>query len=78
MKRHRCIVCNRPFPHGQGIVIEYGGKKLEFHSNKCASKFFRMLLERVPPDTLEGYIGRLIEELREKHRMEDRLKAKKI
>ncbi|MGC9012317.1 hypothetical protein [Thermogladius sp.] len=58
-------MCGRPFPEGQGIVVQYGDLRLEFHSSKCASKFFRSLLERVEPRVLSPYIKRLIEEYNE-------------
>lgn len=77
-ERYTCIVCGRKFPKGQGIVIEYGNNTLTFHSSKCASKFFKMLLERVPPDMLGKYVDRLAVELKEKIEVERKIKAKKI
>ena len=77
-RRHRCIICGRVFPEGQGIVIEYDGITLSFHSSRCASKFLRQLLERVPPDVLKGYIKRLVEENLEALKTLREKKAKKI
>ena len=45
--------------------MQYGDLRLEFHSSKCASKFFKSLLERVEPRVLSPYIKRLIEEYNE-------------
>ncbi len=77
-KKHKCIVCGRAFPEGQGIVLYYGGIELAFHSNRCASKFLRQLLDRVPPDVLGDYVKRLVEENLEKLRELEKRKAKKI
>ncbi len=77
-RRHKCIVCGRVFPEGQGIVINYGGVELSFHSSRCAAKFLRQLLDRVPPDVLGGYVKRLVEENLEKLREAEKLKAKRI
>ena len=78
MKKHTCIICNRKFPEGQGIIIDYGGKKLEFHSSRCASKFLRILLERVPKDILKGYIDRIVDEVRERREIELKTRMKRI
>ncbi len=77
-QRYKCIMCGRIFPEGQGIVITYGKTILSFHSNRCASKFFRLLLERVPPEELERYIKRLIEEQEDRLRSLEEIKKKKI
>ena len=76
--RHECIVCGRKFPEGQGIVINYGRYKLMFHSSRCASKFLRLLLERVPEETLGKYIDKIVEELEERLELLRKVKAKKI
>ncbi len=76
--RHKCVVCGRPFPEGQGIVIRYGDLELEFHSSRCASKFFRSLLERVEPRILQPYIKRLVEEYAELLEARAKKKAKSI
>ncbi|ABN70071.1 conserved hypothetical protein [Staphylothermus marinus F1] len=77
-KKYNCIVCGRVFPEGQGIIIEYDGLLLTFHSNRCASKFFRELLERVPPDELKDYIKRLVSEYNERLEAFRKLRSKKI
>ncbi len=77
-KKHKCIVCGRVFPEGQGIILTYGGVELAFHSSKCASKFLKQLLDRVPPDVLGDYVKRLVEENLEKLRELEKRKAKKI
>ena len=59
-----CIVCGRKFPRGQGIVIRKAGYTLAFHSNRCASKFFRLLMERVDDDCVRPVLGELLDELR--------------
>lgn len=63
--RHKCIVCGRPFPSGQGVVIKLGSDILEFHSNRCFAKFAKSLLERLPPDEIKGYAKKLREEYEE-------------
>lgn len=77
-KNYKCIICGRKFPEGQGIVIKYGSLELRFHSNRCASKFLRQLLERVPPEELEKYLRRIIEENLEKLEALEKVHAKKI
>ncbi|RLG84123.1 MAG: hypothetical protein DRO40_02370 [Thermoprotei archaeon] len=76
--KYTCIVCGRKFPHGQGIVIEYGTYKLTFHSSRCASRFLKLLLERVPEETLGKYIGKIIEEFEERLELLKKVKAKRI
>lgn len=76
--RHRCVVCGRIFPRGQGIVINKEGVVLEFHSSKCASKFFSMLLERIPFEEVSPYIKKLINEFNELNEQKARARAKKI
>ncbi|MEM4512226.1 MAG: hypothetical protein QXK97_02875 [Acidilobaceae archaeon] len=41
------MVCGRPFPEGQGVVLARGGFTLEFHSSRCAYRFFKLLFERL-------------------------------
>ena len=77
-RKYKCIICGRIFPEGQGIVIKYGKTLLTFHSNRCASKFLRLVLERVPPEELEKYIKRIINEQEEKLRSLEEIKKKKI
>ncbi len=77
-KKHKCIVCGRPFPEGQGIIINYGKHKLAFHSSRCASKFLRLLLERVPEENLGNYIKKIIDELEERLELLRKTRAKKI
>ncbi len=77
-KKYKCIICGRIFPEGQGIVIKYGDLVLSFHSNRCASKFLRQLLERIPSDEIKGYVKRLVEENLEQLESLAKIKAKKI
>ena len=58
-----CSVCGRKFPVGQGIVITKAGVTLYFHSNRCASKFLRLLLERMGEDEARRVLRELLEEL---------------
>ena len=58
----RCIVCGRFFHEGQGIVIRVRGGVLEFHSSRCAAKFFRRLVEENPEDCIVSTIRRLADE----------------
>jgi len=76
--KHRCIVCGRVFPEGQGIVVKTGSIVLEFHSSRCASKFFRNLLERIPGEEIQPYIKKLVEEYEELNQQRAKAKAKKI
>ncbi len=75
---YECIICGRKFPEGQGIIIDYDGVLLAFHSSRCAAKFLKQLLERVPPEELKGYIKRLVEEDLEAVRARRKLREKKI
>ncbi len=77
-RKYRCMMCGRVFSEGQGIVINYGGKILAFHSSRCASKFLRLMLDRVPEDVLGKYINRLMEELEETLGSIEKLRSKKI
>lgn len=76
--KHKCIVCGRTFPNGQGIIINYGDLELKFHSNRCASKFLRLLLERVPHEELKEYVKRITEELKEKISLLEKSRVKSI
>ncbi len=77
-RKYQCIICGRKFPEGQGITIEYGDIVLTFHSNRCASKFLRLLLERIPPEEIKGYVKRLREELLEGLKAKTLAKTKRI
>lgn len=61
--RYRCVVCGRPFPEGQGIVIRRGDLVLAFHSSRCASKFLRLLMERADAKCLEGPAREVLRDL---------------
>lgn len=76
--KYKCIACGRIFPKGQGIVIKYSKYTLAFHSSRCASKFLKLLLERVPEETLNRYIGKIIEELEERLELLRKARAKQI
>ncbi len=74
-----CIVCGRKFPKGQGIVIELGKTILTFHSTKCATKFFRLLIERIEDkNTIEKAAKELIKELEEIRKRKEEMHRKKI
>ncbi len=78
-KKHECIVCGRKFPHGQGVIVKLGKLELTFHSNKCVSKFFRLLVERMEDtNVIERIARQLIRELAEKRKRLNELKKKKI
>ncbi|MCE4615061.1 MAG: hypothetical protein F7B60_06005 [Desulfurococcales archaeon] len=68
---YECNVCGRKFPIGQGIVLNKSGFTLYFHSNRCASKFLRLLLERLDEDCARSAINEVLDEL-------DKLKASKV
>jgi len=77
-RKYKCIVCGRIFPRGQGVIITIGDLVLEFHSNRCFSKFTRELLKRLPPDSVKGYAKRLLEEYEETLSQRAKLRSKKI
>jgi len=77
-ERHKCVVCGRVFPEGQGIVLKLGPEVLEFHSSKCFAKFSKKLLERIPYDEIKGYVKRLREEYEELVAEKQRSRVKKI
>ena len=58
----RCMVCGRFFHEGQGIVLKVRGGVLEFHSSRCAARFFRRLVEEYPEDCIVSAIRRLADE----------------
>lgn len=64
IRKHRCTVCGRIFPDGQGIVIEANEGEIAFHSSKCAARFLRMLLDRGHKEVLSASL-RLARELEE-------------
>lgn len=76
--KHKCLVCGRVFPDGQGVILRLGNELLEFHSTRCFSKFARRLLERVPADEVRGYIKKLREEYEELLAQRSKLKSKRI
>ncbi len=78
MSKNRCVVCGRAFPDGQGIVLRSGEVTLSFHSSKCASKFLKILLERLPSDEAKPYLTKISDELEEVLKAKARAKAKKI
>ncbi|MEM0340375.1 MAG: hypothetical protein QXN05_02625 [Acidilobaceae archaeon] len=45
--KRKCLMCGRVFPEGQGVIISRGGLILEFHSSRCAYKFFKIFFERL-------------------------------
>jgi len=74
-----CIVCGRKFPKGQGVVIELGKTTLTFHSTRCATKFFKLLIERIEDkDLIEKTAKELIHELEEIRKRKEELYKKKI
>ncbi|MCE4607040.1 MAG: hypothetical protein F7B59_06920 [Desulfurococcales archaeon] len=68
---YECVVCGRKFPVGQGVILSKSGFTLYFHSNKCASKFLKLLLERLDEDCARNAIREVLDEL-------DKLKAYKF
>ena len=75
---HRCIVCGRKFPEGQGIVMKVGNVVLEFHSKRCAYKFLRELVERLDPSVVEPVAKGLKKEMEERLRIKEERSKKKI
>lgn len=66
------------FPQGQGVVIRLGDEVLEFHSSRCFSKFAKTLLERIPFDSIKGYVKRVRSEYEELVTEKQKLRAKRI
>ena len=67
-ERLTCIICGKVFPRGQGIVIERANILLVFHSKKCASKFLRLFIERIPEREFKRVSRELLSELEELRR----------
>ncbi len=78
MAVRRCLVCGRYFHEGQGIVLNYYGYTLEFHSSRCAAKFLRRLLEELDPSCGRSAVARLVDEYRRVLREIDERSAKRI
>ncbi len=76
-KYYKCLVCGRPFPRGQGIIIEKAGFKLTFHSSKCAAKFLKLLMERIDSDCIRPALRELVKELEESLKIKQE-KTKKV
>jgi len=66
------------FPQGQGVVIRLGDEVLEFHSSRCFSKFAKTLLERIPFDSIKGYVKKVRSEYEELVTEKQKLRAKRI
>ncbi len=78
-EKYTCIVCGKKFPKGQGIVLKLDKITLTFHSNRCATKFFKLLLERIEDkNIIERTAKQLIDELEEARRRRQELYKKKI
>ncbi|MCE4617174.1 MAG: hypothetical protein F7C32_01120 [Desulfurococcales archaeon] len=73
---YECSVCGRKFPVGQGIVVSKAGITLYFHSNRCASKFLRLFLERMGEEEARRVLRELLEELSKA--LEEKRKEKTI
>ncbi|MCE4619169.1 MAG: hypothetical protein F7C82_00295 [Desulfurococcales archaeon] len=71
---YECIVCGRKFPEGQGIIISKGGVILYFHSNRCASKFFKRLIE----NTEDSCIVKALKETQEEFKQAIDAKKKSV
>lgn len=72
-----CMVCGRPFPDGQGIVISRGSIYMAFHSSRCASKFLqRMIKDAEDISCLEKLYERTSKEFEEA--MKKKLTVKRI
>ncbi len=65
-RRLTCIVCGRRFPEGQGVVMEIGGVRLEFHSKACALKFMRSFVEHLEPGEARRAVNETLREYRER------------
>jgi len=74
----RCLVCGRYFHEGQGIVLNYYGYTLEFHSSRCAARFLRRLLEELDPSCGRSAVARLVDEYRRALKVMDERSAKRI
>lgn len=78
-EKYTCTVCGRKFPRGQGVIIEVGKTVLTFHSTRCTTKFFKLLVERIEdPKPLENTIKQLIREIEEQRKKLEELRKKKI
>lgn len=76
--KYKCVVCGRPFPAGQGVVLNIAGVPLAFHSNKCFAKFCRALLEKLPGEEVKGYVKRVADEFEESLEQKAKARSKKI
>ncbi len=78
-EKYTCTTCGRKFPKGQGVIIELEKTLLTFHSTRCATKFFKLLIERVEnKDIIERTARQLIRELDEQRKKIEEVKKKKI
>jgi len=55
--KHRCVVCGKAFPEGQGIMLKVGDEVLAFHNKRCAVKFFKALIEEVDVNELKRAVS---------------------
>ncbi|MEM0000765.1 MAG: hypothetical protein QXH02_07670 [Desulfurococcaceae archaeon] len=51
---------------------------MEFHSSRCFSKFAKTLLERIPFDSIKGYVKKVRSEYEELVTEKQKLRAKRI
>ncbi len=62
-RKFKCVICGRPFPEGQGVIVSRGGLTLTFHSSRCAYKFFKLFMERLDEKHFADIARSLVSEL---------------
>jgi ribosomal protein L24E len=74
----KCTFCGRTFFKGQGVEVLIGDEKFYFHSKACALKFFKMLMERIPPEVSVPAAKSLARELAEVIKKREEMSMKKF
>lgn len=75
---YECVVCGRKFPEGQGVIMTIAGKKLYFHSKRCAYRFLRSLIDKVDSSALGRALNETLKEFEELKKRRAELTKKKI
>jgi len=77
-KKMTCPVCGKPFYEGQGVIIDFSGKTIVFHSKSCAIKFIRSFLTYVDPSEVRKAANETLKEFSERLEALKKIREKKL
>ncbi|RLG89185.1 MAG: hypothetical protein DRO15_01130 [Thermoprotei archaeon] len=73
-----CPVCGKPFYKGQGVIIDFSGRVLIFHSKNCAIKFIRSFITYVDPSEVRKATNETLKEFSERLEALKKIREKKL